>query len=658
MENPNGPQRYNDLPPYGGGERANDSNSAENTVDAKDKKPGKKAADKTTESDPAKPVKGAEKFLVDFRHQTGAGSIWERLLPEKPFKDKKEPQQATDGGTGEPAGKEPAPESADVDAAAEIQAAAPIEAEIKEEVSGPEYEEIVPGDFKDAVVEGVDNELAALDQESSQISPDEPESQTILDIREFSNGVRKEVVETADEAPAPADRPSEFEIIESKFQEAWDKYGPADSAEGVQLSEAGDNVMVPSESADLSEKPESNLPPMAYEDMDSVLDAVRLHAAQSAARAGQPPNMYFGPVGAAAQSGGEAGRGITAATPLSETISSNESSSSILPALLLAGAAGAYLGNLHGKAKERRRAEAALLPLQEKLKVQEVEKRVIQADLANKTSQLRQLYQEREQQVTRAETGQLPVAGAAEAAPPPLFERLAEAAPIAAAYAAGQKQAERTAVQPDAAAPAETRQEAPPRDAAPERTIAPSGLPAEQQSAASAKQERQNITQRYVKPAEAMSHSELLEASGNIIVGGESVRQAYEESRDISEASLRRVVAEYQRGGDVRKVLVEEKVKSSYERDPRLRSRSLPSSAAIAGAAQMTEHDGLSDQRALPSGTIGDEESLPPPPSYPLLSNKNDSQVPPALVTVTVGAFVVLGVLVVIMLFVWFLRLL
>jgi hypothetical protein len=74
------------------------------------------------------------------------------------------------------------------------------------------------------------------------------------------------------------------------------------------------------------------------------------------------------------------------------------------------------------------------------------------------------------------------------------------------------------------------------------------------------------------RPRETLNDQQVLAWSEKIIIDGASVRSVYE-ARRISENGLERVVHEYLRGGNVRKVLAEEVLKKelSYERDPILR---------------------------------------------------------------------------------------
>lgn len=77
------------------------------------------------------------------------------------------------------------------------------------------------------------------------------------------------------------------------------------------------------------------------------------------------------------------------------------------------------------------------------------------------------------------------------------------------------------------------------------------------------------MTERRV---ETLNRSELLSLSEKIIVEGSSLRQIYE-TKLVGEHGLRRLVAEYMRGGDIKKALRQEIVEREidFERDPDLR---------------------------------------------------------------------------------------
>lgn len=72
--------------------------------------------------------------------------------------------------------------------------------------------------------------------------------------------------------------------------------------------------------------------------------------------------------------------------------------------------------------------------------------------------------------------------------------------------------------------------------------------------------------------AETMSRSELLELSEHIMIDGSSLRQIYE-THLVGERGLRRLMAEYQHDGDLKKALRQEIIEREidFERDPAVR---------------------------------------------------------------------------------------
>lgn len=76
------------------------------------------------------------------------------------------------------------------------------------------------------------------------------------------------------------------------------------------------------------------------------------------------------------------------------------------------------------------------------------------------------------------------------------------------------------------------------------------------------------------RDTETISRADLLELSGQAVVDGSTLRQAYETNL-ISEKALRRLVAEHLRGGDVRRALRRELVEheKDFERDPLMRDK-------------------------------------------------------------------------------------
>lgn len=85
---------------------------------------------------------------------------------------------------------------------------------------------------------------------------------------------------------------------------------------------------------------------------------------------------------------------------------------------------------------------------------------------------------------------------------------------------------------------------------------------------------------------ETLDRAELLELSEKITIDGNSLRQIYE-THLIGERGLRRLVAEYLRGGDIRKALKREVVEREidFERDPAMRDKAV-NTISGGGAAQ------------------------------------------------------------------------
>ena len=89
-----------------------------------------------------------------------------------------------------------------------------------------------------------------------------------------------------------------------------------------------------------------------------------------------------------------------------------------------------------------------------------------------------------------------------------------------------------------------------------------------------------------------MNRTELLNLSEKISVGDSSLRKIYE-THLIGERGLRRLVAEYLRGGDIKKALRSEIVEHEidFERDPAMRD--------IAPASQSSQNQGGAAQTIL-----------------------------------------------------------
>jgi hypothetical protein len=658
-ENYPGHENYGALPPFGG--------SAGNS-ESKKKKDSKDKQDKASQSGKERTAGEAADISLDFRNpskETGGpaeGSVWERILPKKPFEVKKESTPAAEA-------KKLTEDTIEVEKPAES-----ITAEqVIEIVAAPGYEESTPGNLKEAALQDVEKRIPELEAEA--IAEDDPDAKrAVEDVEAFLKGVREGLIQLPGAAAEQAEAPSVGTIFGAEFARFSELLGLGESAHGVPVTEALDDQLLPGEAVAGSVNEQSGL---TYEDMDSTRydwDAAQA-AGRSSAAGGQPPRIGYGQFGAAGGMvpgmRGEFGRGVAATmSPVEGIDPTTNERSAILRGLLLGGVAGWFLAK-HGAKKELKKAEAEKLSLRERLEVKEVEKLAVQADLANKASQIRQMSREHTAALTAAENRTQAAAKTAEAAypsapepgpsqegdssrgrelpPKPLFERIAEAAPLAAA-AGLLLEASPTERADSRSAPITTgeRPLGPPLERAPS---VPSGLQERPFERPNTIRSTSEAPPPYLKPVEAMSQHELLEVADKIVVDGESVSQAYE-SRDISGPSLRRIVAEYQRGGDVRKVLVEEKVRSSYERDPKLRMGTLSASPATGGVSQAVAILAQQTQPALPPGIDSDEPLLPPSPRRSLLPAHGQPSVPVALVVANVAAFVILAVLFIVWLFV------
>ena len=149
---------------------------------------------------------------------------------------------------------------------------------------------------------------------------------------------------------------------------------------------------------------------------------------------------------------------------------------------------------------------------------------------------------------------------------------------------------------------------------------------------------------------EVMNRDTLLEAGEKITIGSTTLRKVYETGL-ISERGLRRAVAEYSKGGDIRRVLAEEVLikELGYELDPLLRDRPLKKSVepkGVVSVAQPASHQQavaeLQGQSTLPSP----DNRSPFPPPIP----DTQRSVPSLLITANVIALIVLGILLFILL--------
>ncbi len=109
---------------------------------------------------------------------------------------------------------------------------------------------------------------------------------------------------------------------------------------------------------------------------------------------------------------------------------------------------------------------------------------------------------------------------------------------------------------------------------------------------------------------EALSQAELLDLASNIVVDGNSLRHAYE-TRMIGEHGLRRLVAEYERGGDMREALRREILEHQidFERDPAMRDLAVQDPAS--DDAQEADGDTPPFLEKLFQGSEESEEDKP-----------------------------------------------
>lgn len=147
------------------------------------------------------------------------------------------------------------------------------------------------------------------------------------------------------------------------------------------------------------------------------------------------------------------------------------------------------------------------------------------------------------------------------------------------------------------------------------------------------------------KHVETMTRPDLLALSERIVVDGTSLRQVYE-TRLVSEKGLRRLVAEYLRGGDIKQALRQEVVEREidFERDPVMRDQQ-PAAVSSAAGGPATTLQGLlrKADAALPSDNSGSTLVLP--------TDKQKASKQPVRSTdvALIGTIIVLALLVIIL---------
>ena len=601
-------------------------------------------------------------------------SLWQRIIPapaerpksaESKDSEKKEAEEREAALVGTATSEEREKEESEDAEQAEIGDEPVTQEAVVREVLSDDYPEIEPNNLKSAALEYIDEQLPTDTKEPA--------------VETFRKSIRHDLAEAPEADVGSAEQPKIGAVIKKAFAEAAREQEFDEPDSGIEASEALNGTVDDKgpEAAERAHAASSEGLELDYEDDDDLSLTGRTARASSAAggsasgAAGAPPGYgsgYFGPGSWAGGAGGVFGRRPAyAPAPHMETaIAEPETNprNSIAGPLLLGAAIGYIIGRRGGRKRERKAAEARMLPLQEQLQVKEIEQRAVRAELAKKESQLRQMASEhaaalrasetttqriqteRQDFVRRQETMQ--AAPPKEAPPLPLFERIVETAPLAAA-AGLTAEAARHAQSPDESSPAASETFlARTNEQAPLRTQSISERPSEVTQGGSGS--RAETAALHVKPVEMMDRRELLEIADKIVDGDTTVAQAFKSS-EIGEPSLRRIVAEFQRGGDVHMLLMAEKVKSSFERDPRLRTNALPSDLSLDAAAQIAAlQDAQSPQHALSSGLPENEQLLEAPSRNPLLPEYELPKVPPALIFANVTAFIILAILFV----VWF----
>jgi hypothetical protein len=110
---------------------------------------------------------------------------------------------------------------------------------------------------------------------------------------------------------------------------------------------------------------------------------------------------------------------------------------------------------------------------------------------------------------------------------------------------------------------------------------------------------------------ETLNRNDLLLLSEKIVIDGSSLRQIYE-THLIGERGLRRLVAEYLQGGDVKKILRKEIVdhEIDFERDPAVRDVKVqPSAKSVPASVVVNSKDALDKLVERASFGFGDSNA-------------------------------------------------
>jgi hypothetical protein len=169
------------------------------------------------------------------------------------------------------------------------------------------------------------------------------------------------------------------------------------------------------------------------------------------------------------------------------------------------------------------------------------------------------------------------------------------------------------------------------------------------ESLKTAKPEAAELINQPSSVVEVINRDSLLKAGEKITVGATTLRKVFETGL-ISERGLRRAVAEYAKGGDIRRILAEELLikEIGYELDPFLRDRPLKKAAK-----PLADHVSQLASREQAAATIKDQTTQPADsddiddsilPAIPATQRT----VPPILITANVIALIVLVILILI----------
>jgi hypothetical protein len=123
---------------------------------------------------------------------------------------------------------------------------------------------------------------------------------------------------------------------------------------------------------------------------------------------------------------------------------------------------------------------------------------------------------------------------------------------------------------------------------------------------------KQKVEKPALRSSETLPRAELLEAAASVPVGATNLRRVYETNL-ISEQSLRHLMVQHERGGNIQAELKRELLEKemSYERDPRMRNRSAVGSLAARSLvlANIDKLPLLDEDKAASAMTQGKSET-------------------------------------------------